>query len=75
MADYLKDRTDDKRIMRERVVFELFVQIALGLDYMHYKHTVNKDMRLDHIYHYINAKGQVRLKIGSYYNGTVKDTA
>ena len=53
------------------MVLELFTQIALALDYMHYKHTPCKDMRLDHLYYYYNDKGQVRIKLGSYYNPTV----
>lgn len=50
LSQYLAKKKEEKEKLDEHEVFELFTQVVLGLDYMHYKRVINKNLRTEHVY-------------------------
>ena len=66
----LKDYILEEKRMEEVDVLRIFIKIALGVDFMHYKHVISKNLSSEHIYVKTANEG-MRFKIGSFSNSTV----
>ena len=51
--------------MDEIKILKIFVKIALGVDFMHFKHVISKNLSAEHIY-VKTTNGGMRFKIGSF---------
>ena len=56
--------------MDEIDLLKIFVKIAIGVDFMHYKRVISKNLSCDHVYVKTTHQG-MRFKIGSFSNATV----
>lgn len=71
LKDYLNKFNGKEKPLDEETILDFLTQLSLGLDYIHYKHVVHKNLKTDSIYLFKHDSGKHILKIGSFQNATV----